>query len=293
MALNNEGLAAIANKLGCRTALVEAIAEPVEFIRAKVLPDTSVDTNDIFMATLFPELARYTRASRSVSSMMGSQFYPRLARALASYRYGTDACPRLIPGGGVTPDELASHKEPPGTDVRIVSRIQKSQVEGLAQRLQKEIKDGQWPRIGTEDFSHRFSQECDHLRNTVSASDHLWYTQADFYVINIGLIEIESSGMLDSASVVGQVTKLLRAGLALARPELSLYWALAYNNAGDRQPKTPLARYLKNIENPQGSKGGLLVGSNFWNTLLPNNVSFDTLQRVIEEITNLMKQSGI
>jgi hypothetical protein len=142
MALNNEGLAAIAKKLGCRTALVEAIAEPVEFIRAKVLPDTSVDTNDIFMATLFPELARYTRASRSVSSMMGSQFYPRLARALASYRYGTDACPRLIPGGGVTPDELASHKEPPGTDVRIVSRIQKSQVEGLAQRLQKEIKDG-------------------------------------------------------------------------------------------------------------------------------------------------------
>jgi len=223
MALNHARLAEIAEELACPVALVEAIAEPVRFIRTKVLAKAHVDTNDIFMTTLFPELARFTRASRSVSSMMGSQFYPRLARALASYRYGTNACPRLIRGGGVTPGDPVSYKEPAGTDVFIVSRIQKSQVEGLAQRLQKEIKDGQCPRIGTEGFSSRFSQECHYLRDRVSASDELWHTQADFYVSEIGLIEIESSGMLDSANVVGQVTKLLRAGLALARLSLAAH----------------------------------------------------------------------
>jgi hypothetical protein len=287
MALNNARLAAIAEELKCPLSLVEVIAEPVRYIREKVRPNTDAETNDVFMTTLFPELASYTRASRSVSSMMGSQFYPRLARALASYRYGANACPRVIPGGGVTPDELANYEEPKGTDVLIVSRIESSRVEGLARRLQGELRTGQCPRVGTPEFSNRLRDECGYLLQDVSARDHLWSTRTDFYVDDIGLIEIESSGMLDSASVIGQVTKLLRAGIALARPEVSLYWALAYSHAGDRQPSTPLTKYLEIIETPQGSQGGLLIGRHFWERLLPDDVSFDTLLGVIQAVREL------
>jgi hypothetical protein len=137
-------------------------------------------------------------------------------------------------------------------------------------------------RIGTDGFYERFESACAELNDTVT--QEVWNAQVDLLVLDpaIGFAELESGGQLDSSNVVGQPRKLVRAGLISGRLDLPLHFCCAYANAGEGRPiKGALPRYLVS---GGADHGGLLVGSGWWERVLPEDVTFDEFLSIFHEV---------
>jgi hypothetical protein len=294
----DEGIAGrVAQETGCRLDLVQAITPLVcrFFIRTRseIVENASAD---VFLKIMFPDLAKYIRASRSVASRMGSQFYPALAKNIATIHFGADELPQLIRGKYVTP-EAGTDLKIGHSDVILLSVADKDDVETTARLLEMEIRTKQLPKIGTEEFAERLQKENRRLTSAISSKNQVWSTRSDLYIKSVGLIELESSGQLDSSNVTAQIQKLLRAGLIHPNPTIKLFWGLTYNNKGDdaQEPSTSLKRYL-DITTTTDSQGGMLVGRRFWEALLPDDVSYEKFLEVVEEIVkevNKIEPSGM
>jgi len=282
----------VAQETCCRLDLVQAVTPLVrEFFletRKKIVENMSAD---VFLKIMFPDLAKSIRASRSVASRMGSKFYPVLAKNIATIRFGPDDLPSVIRGRYVAP-ESGTTLRIGHCDVVLLSVAKKQDVEAAARQLEYEIKTRELDKIGTDGFAERVRQENERLRREISATNPVWSTRSDLYIKSVGLIELESSGQLDSSNVTAQIQKLLRAGLIHPESNVKLFWGLTYNNKGDdtREPSTPLTKYLQ-ITTTTDCQGGMLVGRHFWNALLPNDVTYEKLLEVVEKIVTKVRES--
>ena len=122
-------------------------------------------SHDLLFAALAPELVLGSMLSRSATSLMGSQFYPRLATGLARLRYGEEAVPRNLISPSVKKAGLSvsQRENPPGHDVYIHSAYDQRAVDDGAIRLQKLIKVDRRLRIGMPDFDSAFLEALDKI----------------------------------------------------------------------------------------------------------------------------------
>ena len=89
----------------------------------------------------------------------------------------------------------------------------------------------------------------------------------------IGFAELESGGQLDTSNAVAQAGKLIKAGLAYGDPEMSLHFCTAYaNNGQGRSILGSLRSYF--LQDPD-HRDGLLTGANWWERVLPVELSFE------------------
>jgi hypothetical protein len=145
--------------------------------------------------------------------------------------------------------------------------------------------------IGTDDFRDQYEAACRRLAAAGRSRD-VWRAQVDLAVLDkrIGFAELESGGQLDTSNAIGQSRKLVLAGLAYGKPELPLHFCCAYANAGEDRPLLgSLGRYLAR---GTGVRDGLLVGSQWWERLLPSDVTFDDFLRVFHEVASKYAIAG-
>jgi hypothetical protein len=140
-------------------------------------------------------------------------------------------------------------------------------------------------RIGTAAFAAALNARIEELGRLPRAPEP-WYVRVDLYVDDpgIGLAELESGGELDSSNVKGQPEKLVLAGLALARTNTPLHFCLAYANQGEgRSIRGGLPGYLTYASAVPPSSG-LLVGSQWWERLLPPGLSFASFLEIFADV---------
>jgi hypothetical protein len=153
------------------------------------------------------------------------------------------------------------------------------------QEVEPPSKPGRFKRIGTAAFAAALNARIEELGRLPRAPEP-WYVRVDLYVDDpgIGLAELESGGELDSSNVKGQPEKLVLAGLALARTDTPLHFCLAYANQGEgRSIRGGLRGYLAYASAVPPSSG-LLVGSQWWERLLPPGLSFASFLEIFADV---------
>lgn len=96
------------------------------------------------------------------------------------------------------------------------------------------------------------------------------------------LMELKAGGDLDSSNAPSNVEKLLTLYAGLQVKNSKLYFATIYNKNGEGNTWTGIAK--KHLAFPEM----FLIGKDFWNTILPNNIKFEEFTQIytsaLEEI---------
>lgn len=96
------------------------------------------------------------------------------------------------------------------------------------------------------------------------------------------LMELKAGGDLDSSNAPSNVEKLLTLYAGLQVENSKLYFSTIYNKNGEGNTWTGIAK--KHLAFPEM----FLIGKDFWNTILPNNIKFEDFTKIytfaLEEI---------
>lgn len=96
------------------------------------------------------------------------------------------------------------------------------------------------------------------------------------------VMELKAGGDLDSSNAPSNVEKLLLLYAGLQLKNSKLYFATIYNKNGEGNNWTGVAK--KHLAFPEM----FLIGKDFWNTILPNNIKFEEFTKIytsaLEEI---------
>ena len=249
----------------------ELSAMHADWERASVSP-----SHDPFLAALAPDLALASRQTRQLTSRIGVRM-ARIARHLAVQRYGKELVPNLILGPGVEAHGLEADPD----DTIVLTRVPKRQAEEAASRLVQKAKQ---KRIGSPAFAQAFARESVRL-HALKRQETPWRSKTDLVVLapGIGFCELKTGGALDSSNAPRQIHKMVKAALVSGNPEAELHLACAYANQGEGNPiKGELPKYLLTSEQP--GKGGLLVGREWWERVLPPEVSYWQFMEIFAQV---------
>jgi hypothetical protein len=235
----------------------------------------SQEDHNIFLESISPFLAKASGPTRSLTSQLGHKL-AGLARALAEMRYGPDRVPRVLREGSKT----GSGQNRSGNDTYILTTRPRSEVHRAATDLIQFARNQ--AKIGTDRFRAEYQRELERLQSLPGEGES--ELPVDLLVLdsNVGFAELESGGNLDSSNVQAQPAKLVQAGLALGDPDIPLHFCCAYANRGEGNPiGGALPSYFE--QNPNHIDG-LLVGSQWWERVLPKDVTFDDFLRIFQEV---------
>lgn len=233
-----------------------------------------------FLESISPTVAVASKLTRSLTSRLGTAL-AGIARDCAIERYGEGKVPRVAYRTDVkwVLDDPGQHG-----DTTIVTNLNEAETKQAATRLLREGR-ASGNRLGTPAFRDAFLRELDRLEGLPRSSEP-WTVRVDLLVEapEVGVCELESGGELDSSNVKGQPEKLVLAGLALGRRELPLHFCLAYANQGEGKPvRGGLPGYLA-YAREYGYVGGLLVGQEWWERVLPSGLSMGDLLRATSSV---------
>ena len=80
--------------------------------------------------------------------------------------------------------------------------------------------------------------------------------------------------------------KLIKAGLAYGDPAAALHFCLSYANNGEGNPiKGGLVNYLAPLDESE-TGDGLLIGSQWWQEILPEGVKHETFIQIFKEVSS-------
>lgn len=91
------------------------------------------------------------------------------------------------------------------------------------------------------------------------------------------LLEIKAGGDLDSSNAPSNIAKLLTLYVALNQRDSNLYFATIYNKNGEGNNWTGIAKNYLNYPSM------FLIGSKFWEKILPEDFSFQKFTKVYKE----------
>lgn len=101
----------------------------------------------------------------------------------------------------------------------------------------------------------------------------------------LNIFEIKSGGMLDSSKAKGDLTKLLGLYVSANDINANVYFATIYNfnGEGNNWDGSPARFFEKDL---------LLIGKDFWNKILPNNVDFDKFKKIYDDVFEKLEISN-
>jgi len=95
---------------------------------------------------------------------------------------------------------------------------------------------------------------------------------------NYYMMEIKAGGGLDSSNAPANVIKMLTEYAMLGRNDVKLFFATLYNFNGEGNLWTGQVKKFLSDEM-------LLIGKDFWNIVLPKEISFEDFEKIYHEIT--------
>lgn len=103
---------------------------------------------------------------------------------------------------------------------------------------------------------------------------------------NWNLLEIKAGGDLDSSNARGNIRKLLKSYVALNSSNARVYFATYYHKSGSGKWRGSMKKFLQYPEM-------FLIGSDFWERILPENISFDEFKKIYLKVMKKIKIANI
>lgn len=240
--------------------------------------------HNVFLNAISDEISVMSKISRSLTSKLGNRL-AGIARDLARFRFGDEAVPKKLINPSIADIRVPKDSEK-HNDTIIYTNIKPEILETEGQRLITFAKTSYGKnRIGTASFAEEYLRTMEKLkRHRVEQISKL---RVDLFINqnNLGFCELESGGNLDNANVKSQPLKLLKAGLAFGDKEKSLHFCMAYANNGEgNRISGGLVNYLTPHKDSE-TGDGLLVGSEWWNSILPEGIGHQQFLQIFKEVT--------
>lgn len=206
------------------------------------------------------------------------------ARQIAELKYGKENVPRIINLSGYDLEPYKKILE--NTREQII--VTKTNLE--SQKVKETIKGYITVNQGTGRGSNR--RECnvtqDSIKellylNELEQANSLHFKPVDlaFYDGEYwNVMEIKAGGDLDSSNAPSNVEKILNVYVALNQVNSKVYFSTFYNKNGEGNTWTGAVK--KFLSYPEM----FLVGSQFWNKILPSTISFEDFKQLYSESMN-------
>lgn len=242
--------------------------------------------HNVFLSAISEEISVMSKLSRSLTSKLGNKL-ANVARDLARSRFGDEAVPRILISSSIDEEIDLQDYDYAHTDTLVLTNVDQDILETEGQKLISFAKTSSGKnRIGTESFAEQYLKGLENLkRHRVREISSL---RVDLFVdqFNLGFCELESGGELDTSNVKSQPLKLLKAGLAYGDVDTALHFCLSYANNGEGNPiKGGLVNYLT-PQSDSETGDGLLIGSEWWNSILPDEIEHRKFLQIFKEVTN-------
>ena len=216
----------------------------------------------------------------SFESKSGNMFQA-IAKKIAKLKYGSKNVPKVFKGIGVTDDEARQFEESfNGAEQVILTKIDQSACQDFIALFKEQHKaEGRGKGRVTSSLNQETIKEIN--KQKFSQTEVLSSKPVDLGVYDsennmFHIIEIKAGGDLDSSNAPGNVIKMLTEYAALGKDNSRLYFATLYNKNGEGNTWTGIIKkYL--------SEEMLLIGKDFWEFVLPKEITFEDLKEIYNE----------
>jgi len=221
----------------------------------------------------------------SFESKSGNMFQ-KVAKEIAKVKYGEDNLPLVIRGLGITDDEFQKIKSEYAGDQIIITRLDLSKCQNIIAGFREKHR-GVLRKRST--LTQTSIQEIN--KNKFEFTKKIIAKPVDLAFYNIedktlSILEIKAGGDLDSSNAPGNIAKMLTEYAAIGRDDIKLYFATLYNKNGEGNTWTGLVKsYL--------SDDMLLIGKEFWEKVLPKEISFKELVEIYAEVSKELKINDV
>ena len=196
------------------------------------------------------------------------------ARKIAILRYGEENVPRIV-----NPNGIAHGLE---------ERNQREQLLVTDVDLDHEELQGRIQSFMTLNQARRGDAKCSVTQNTIKELLELSrYKDGKVHVKPVDLaffdgdelniMEIKAGGDLDSSNAPGNARKMLTIYVGANYPKTRLYFATIYHKTGEGNNWSGAIK--KHLAYPDM----FLIGSSFWNKILPGGIKFEEFTRIYGE----------
>jgi hypothetical protein len=226
----------------------------------------------------------------SFESKSGNMFQS-IAKEIAKIRYGVEGVPKVIKGRGVNDEEferLKSNFEEEGQVV--MTKIDQSAcLEFLTEFREVHKGSGRGHRRRPPSLNQETLKEINN--HTFKETDSITSKPIDLAIYDSEkdtyyFMEIKAGGDLDSSNAPGNVAKMLTEFAICGKDNVKLYFATLYNKNGEGNPWTG---YIKGYL----SDDMLLIGQDFWKRILPEDISFEDLKEIYNEISDELDANNV
>ena len=278
-------------KIDFRTIIKSIIKSELSFLIDRISLDFKINykrkVSNWTLADFDSVLVAHMVFVSSFESKSGNMFQ-RIAREIAILKYGKENVPLVMQGLGITDSDFEEIKKKyHGKEQAIFTRVDQSDCQRFIANF-KEIHKARGERnnrikstLNQDKLKEINDEEFKMTKNiTCKPIDLMIYNPIDnkYY-----MMEIKSCGGLDSSNAPANVIKMLTEYAILGKDNVNLYFSTLYNFNGEGNPWTgQVKKYLSNEM--------LLIGKDFWEVVLPKEISFEELGKIYNEVT---KELGV
>lgn len=236
------------------------------------------DGNNVFLESVAPMMAQSSRDSRALTSRLGFAM-EAITNDMASLRYPGHVQSLLV-SSSLSPREAKKIQKENTVSLDnigwkktvIWSKYNQKAVSEAANELTRYAE--RISKIGQPGFRKKLLEKFDEIRSAPKATKP-WKVEVDLACVHpdVGIVEIKSGGELDKTKAESETKNLLEAYLAYGDMEIPVCYATLYSNNGEKSMKGALPKYFS-LNNQLENQGGLLVGKDWWETILPEGMSY-------------------
>lgn len=277
-----------------KTKIKEIIKSKVENLLSRTADDFKNNytrkTHNWTLAEFDNILVAHIVFVSSFESKSGNMFQS-IAEEIAKIRYGEENTPKVIKGRGVSDEEFERFKSDyRGEEQLIITKVDQSACQKFIVDFREKHKShGRGrkrvgPSLNQDTLKEINKQDLPETEFLTSKPVDLaiYDSENDTY----HFMEIKAGGDLDSSNAPGNVAKMLTEFAICGKDNVKLYFATLYNKNGEGNTWTG---YVKKYF----SDDILLIGKNFWELILPKEISFEDLKDIYNEVSKELNVNNI
>lgn len=264
-----------------KTIIVEEFSKLIINIENDFKTNYKKKNHNFLLSQLDPEMTAHMVFVSSFESKSGNSIQ-ECARKIATLKFGPENVPNVVNPHNL-PFEASSTF---GREQIIVTDVDYNN-ETVQGSIQSFITANSGGGRGKSKKECTTTQES--IKNLLdlsshkSSSIHIKPVDLAFYDgLKWNIMEIKAGGDLDSSNAPGNVKKMLTLYVALNDPTAELYFSTIYHKTGEGNTWTGAVKQYLSYPNM------FLIGSNFWNKILPADIDFEQFcgiyKEAIEEI---------
>lgn len=258
----------------------EEFSALVNRIQGDFMDNYCAKQNNFLLNELDPLMTAHMVFVSSFESKSGNSLQ-RIARNIVKLRYGNDKVPQIINPNNISHNIVIDdeHEQIVVTNVDIDNAQTKAYVNSF---MNERLATGRGKKRIESRVTHESIKEL--LNHAVISDNVVHQKPVDLAFFDdtdtFNIMEIKAGGDLDNSNAPANAQKLLLIYMALNMQNVKPYFATYYNKDGENHTwKGSIKKYIN-------YPGMFLIGSTFWNKILPEGIDYNEFTKIYNEAIN-------